>query len=113
MSQFNIVKPQKKLPSSSLMGGNGSSFRPSESAEFMERSVSPGHPKQEPYLLKSLIVHHGAGIGAGHFTSYRRYNNHWISISDESVSYVRPEVVFNSQAYMIFYERMDQGRNKL
>lgn len=36
------------------------------------RTASPGAVKQVPYNLRAVIVHHGAGVGAGHFTSFRR-----------------------------------------
>ena len=79
---------------------------PVESNLSIERSVSPGNPKENPYRLQAAIVHHGAGIGSGHFTCYRRWggNNQWVSVSDEQVRLVPSSVVFGSQAYMLMYE---------
>jgi ubiquitin C-terminal hydrolase len=86
------------------------------------------------YRLVSVIVHHGNHSG-GHYTAYRQlltepFSNHqqyeeyikqsmedpnlkhtesqdWIHISDENVHRVSVDEVLRSQAYMLYYEKMD------
>lgn len=98
-------QPAPTRLSSPVVGGGGHE-PPLSPDSFMERSVSPGFPKEEPYQIRAAIVHHGAGVGAGHFTCYRKFEHQWVSISDEKVQAVPAAVVFSAQAYMLFYERM-------
>lgn len=103
----------------------------------IDRGASPVTPKVVPYTLRAVIVHHGTGVGAGHFTSFRRllrdasgayctlgedhkrfigsasararWDDHWIAVSDAKVRAVPREDVLNSNAYMLFYERGGGG----
>lgn len=117
--------------SGAALGGNPAFFSSSTSLE-QERAHSPQLHKVAPYALSAVIVHHGANVGSGHFTCYRRLlrrpdgefvgsvddmeevlehgrpevrdDDVWVSVSDETVVPVSKQSVFRSNAYMLFYE---------
>jgi ubiquitin C-terminal hydrolase len=89
----------------SLVGG-ASEFHDMHEVDPMERSVSPGLPKEEPYQLCAVVVHLGIGVGAGHFVCYRRYRGGWLCANDEKVFAVDEDRVLSSHVYMLFYEKI-------
>jgi ubiquitin C-terminal hydrolase len=69
------------------------------------------------YRLCGVLVHHGATVASGHYTSFVRYRGAeggvgegasecWVSIDDSRVSVVSASTVLAQQAYMLFYSRM-------
>lgn len=100
---------------------------------LVDRTASPAALKVVPYTLRAVIVHHGSGVGAGHFTSFRRllrsasgahcsladthkdfidevsmhsrWDDQWVAVSDAKVRAVPKEDVLSSNAYMLFYDR--------
>lgn len=58
------------------------------------------------YSLVAVIIHHGGPL-SGHYTTMRRTFDGWVHVSDNSVRIVDLKSVLMSQAYMLFYERMD------
>ncbi len=67
------------------------------------------------YMLRSVAVHRG-GPASGHFVAYRRGPDAkfgenadcWYYASDNHVRRATLEEVLASQAYMLFYERVEQ-----
>jgi len=61
------------------------------------------------YQLVSVVEHTGSAF-SGHYQTYRRTfstkNNKpaWVLISDQHVQFIPSHIVFQSQAYMLFYE---------
>ena len=82
---------------------------------------SDNKPDVNRYRLVSAIVHVG-DVHTGHFITYRRapskcqtpvedavhksYSSQWLYTSDTFVRKASKEEVYNSSAYMLFYERM-------
>ncbi|GFR57575.1 ubiquitin carboxyl-terminal hydrolase 44 [Elysia marginata] len=63
---------------------------------------APSVPK---YRLNAVVVHHGAGFRAGHYTAFV-YNNSagsWLHCNDSRIQLVSLEEVLASQAYILFY----------
>jgi len=62
------------------------------------------------YELRSVVMHHGAGLLSGHYTSYC-YNElqaTWVHYNDSRVSLVTPEDIEKeapAQAYLLFYQQ--------
>jgi len=59
------------------------------------------------YDLMSVICHHGAAGGGGHYTAYalNSVNGKWYEYDDHCVTPVSPEVVASSEAYVLFYKK--------
>ncbi|CCD25854.2 uncharacterized protein NDAI_0G00780 [Naumovozyma dairenensis CBS 421] len=57
------------------------------------------------YSLKSIVVHYGSH-DYGHYISYRRFEDQWWRISDESVLKVDEDEVFSASGiFIVFYEQ--------
>ncbi|GFO50709.1 ubiquitin carboxyl-terminal hydrolase 44-like [Plakobranchus ocellatus] len=75
-----------------------------------ELDISPfckAAPSVPKYRLSAVVVHHGAGFRAGHYTAFV-YNNSagsWLHCNDSRVQLVSLEEVLASQAYILFYTR--------
>ncbi|KAH9496676.1 Ubiquitin carboxyl-terminal hydrolase 44 [Bulinus truncatus] len=73
-----------------------------------ELDISPfcfAEPMFPKYRLNAVIVHHGSGFRAGHYTAYT-YNTcagTWLHCNDARVQLVSLEDVLTSQAYILFY----------
>ncbi|XP_059179641.1 ubiquitin carboxyl-terminal hydrolase 44-B-like [Physella acuta] len=75
-----------------------------------ELDISPfcqGKPEVAKYKLNAVVVHHGAGFRAGHYTAYtfNSYAESWLHCNDARVQLVPLTEVLGSQAYILFYTR--------
>eukprot|EP00455_Lapot_gusevi_P036633 TRINITY_DN4079_c0_g2_i13.p1 TRINITY_DN4079_c0_g2~~TRINITY_DN4079_c0_g2_i13.p1 ORF type:complete len:232 (-),score=44.55 TRINITY_DN4079_c0_g2_i13:47-643(-) len=100
--------PSSTFPSSSASSWSGSSpifFQPSSYSSQPYLVQSQYASSEVKYRLCSVICHLGTAFG-GHYIAFRRYQDKWFRISDESVSEVHIRDVLGSEAYLLFYERI-------
>jgi hypothetical protein len=67
------------------------------------------------YKLSAVLVHDGNSINSGHYYCYVRVsNNNWYCFNDHSVVKVELEKVLKQTPYLLFYEKIFEGkaRNK-
>uniref|UniRef100_H3DEL6 Ubiquitin carboxyl-terminal hydrolase 30 n=1 Tax=Tetraodon nigroviridis TaxID=99883 RepID=H3DEL6_TETNG len=72
-------------------------------------------PSQYLFQLTAVLVHHG-DMHSGHFVTYRRspspphlaFSSQWLWVSDDSVRKASLQEVLSSNAYMLFYERVQR-----
>jgi len=65
---------------------------------------------EEPatYRLYGVIVHRGHSTRSGHYFAYARHaTGAWYQFNDDVVTAVSEQTVLKSQAYLLFYERID------
>lgn len=61
------------------------------------------------YSLYGIVSHSGS-LSHGHYISLKRHlNGEWYSISDSHVQRITMQQVFNSQPYILFYQRIDRA----
>jgi len=80
---------------------------------FLEDAVRENGEKAI-YQLFAVVTHQG-GMGGGHYTCHVKHANHadlskrsWYYFSDTSWRRATETQVFRSEAYLLFYERVDQ-----
>ena len=56
------------------------------------------------YSLAGVVVHHGSGMGGGHYTAFVKSSaGVWYHMDDSSVRQVTLQAVLQQQAYLLFY----------
>lgn len=78
------------------------------------KSISASCPKHLIYELSAVVMHHGKGFGSGHYTSYC-YNTEgafWVHCNDSKLNVCSVEEVCRAQAYILFYTRATQDKDR-
>ena len=77
------------------------------SSEAGDPAAVPGARKNDGgwgYSLAGVVVHHGSGMGGGHYTAYVKSSaGTWYHMDDSSVRQVTLQHVLEQQAYLVFY----------
>ena len=61
--------------------------------------------KDRQYRLFSVVEHKGVQLSKGHYVTYiLDANNNWVLYDDDKFRTVNKDRVFDSQAYLLFYE---------
>ena len=76
------------------------------SAEGGSSGDGEGPQPSTKYELVAVSNHMG-GLGGGHYTAYAKRGDQWYNCNDSSVHAVKAEAVRTSQAYVLFYRRVD------
>uniref|UniRef100_A0A671UPB5 Ubiquitin carboxyl-terminal hydrolase n=1 Tax=Sparus aurata TaxID=8175 RepID=A0A671UPB5_SPAAU len=71
-------------------------------------------PERCLYDLVAVVVHHGSGVGSGHYTAYGSHESRWYHFNDSTVTLTNEDAVTKAKAYILFYvERTEQGIPKV
>lgn len=84
------------------------------SSNSSPNSTSSPRPKHFIYELSAVVMHHGKGFGSGHYTSYC-YNTEgafWVHCNDSKLNVCSVEEVCRAQAYILFYTRVTQDKDR-
>jgi ubiquitin carboxyl-terminal hydrolase 3 len=69
--------------------------------------------KSHMYDLAAVIVHHGTGVGSGHYTAYAKKDIQWYHFNDSSVKPSEESAVAKCKAYILFYTRRMGEREEI
>uniref|UniRef100_A0A3Q3JKG9 Ubiquitin carboxyl-terminal hydrolase n=1 Tax=Monopterus albus TaxID=43700 RepID=A0A3Q3JKG9_MONAL len=85
-------------------------------------NVFPSSSTEYLFQLMAVLIHHG-DMHSGHFVTYRRspssarssspFSSQWLWVSDDSVRKASLHEVLSSNAYMLFYERVQRLNHSL
>ncbi|XP_065188483.1 ubiquitin carboxyl-terminal hydrolase 3-like [Sycon ciliatum] len=67
--------------------------------------------KSTLYDLSAVVVHHGSGVGSGHYTAYGHSAKAggWFHFNDSTVTCSTADAVSNCKAYLLFYLQRPLG----
>ncbi|XP_051530577.1 ubiquitin carboxyl-terminal hydrolase 42 [Myxocyprinus asiaticus] len=75
--------------------------------------MSQSHGEPQIYTLYAVLVHSGFSCHAGHYYCYvKASNGQWYQMNDSSVSLNDIRTVLNQQAYLLFYIRSPDLKNR-
>ncbi|KAK3731443.1 hypothetical protein QZH41_013624, partial [Actinostola sp. cb2023] len=57
------------------------------------------------YDLAAIVVHHGSGVSAGHYTTFACHDGAWYNFNDSNVSRTDEDHVLKCKGYIFFYTR--------
>ncbi|CAL1595859.1 unnamed protein product [Knipowitschia caucasica] len=66
-------------------------------------------PERCLYDLAAIAVHHGSGVGSGHYTAYGCHEGRWYHFNDSTVTLTDEEAVTKAKAYILFYTETPRG----
>ena len=73
-------------------------------------------PSEYLFQLTAVLVHHG-DMHTGHFVTFRRcpapHPSQWLWASDDSVRKASLQEALSSNAYLVFYERVQRSSQAL